>query len=469
MREFEHVFDMGLKHGIRRNTRYRTSGQILTECHNFIVGDDGLEPYSPRSQVTSWYNSSGMMGFPILHAGDKENYLIGKKSTGETKIYTISGTTLTARYTYPYTGYYAAYPTEWVDVADFGNYVVFSGGPCCCMHSITLASYLSSDILSPTTPFPGMLTCCNFRGQLVGGGVTASGTFPPAGQISKKHVIFSAIGSLDMVWDRKNEAGSHYIPTRGEIRRVLPMADHVIVYATDGIWALTPVIEPAPTYRKRRIYKEGIANPWQVDGDDFDHVAVTSSGRVLRINNDLKVINLDYQEYFPLPSFVRVTMDKQYREWIINRTNVGAYYLTERGLSTTYQQLWALLEGTNYSVGLDSTDTKGRIETDLTDFGMAGIKTVTGVEVAGDYPAGQGTVTIKYRYEHKDAFVSSTAVSLNKAGAVGKPVSGIDFKFVVEFPTNDVKIDFIKIRWKMSDMRFLRGVYSPPPRGQYVS
>ena len=59
-------------------------------------------------------------------------------------------------------------------------------------------------------------------------------------------------------------------------------------------------------------------------------------------------------------------------------------------------------------------------------------------------------------------------VPLNDQGVASVIIDGADFSFAIRFQTLSriLRLNYIKVRYKMTDLRGLRGVYAPSPRGQ---
>jgi hypothetical protein len=59
-------------------------------------------------------------------------------------------------------------------------------------------------------------------------------------------------------------------------------------------------------------------------------------------------------------------------------------------------------------------------------------------------------------------------VPVNNMGIASITAAGNFLRFRMTFGTlyNGFKISYMKVRFKMTDLRGIRGVYAPPPRGQ---
>ena len=108
------------------------------------------------------------------------------------------------------------------------------------------------------------------------------------------------------------------------------------------------------------------------------------------------------------------------------------------------------------------------IVSDIIDFGYRGQKTIFSIEV-GTSEIEDAEVAIDWRMKITENFQRTSFVSLNDLGAAVLIVSGVEFRLCVRFGLFSPfvsSLDYAKIRWKMTDLRGLRGVYAAPPRGQ---
>lgn len=99
------------------------------------------------------------------------------------------------------------------------------------------------------------------------------------------------------------------------------------------------------------------------------------------------------------------------------------------------------------------------VVTDITDFGVRGIKTIVAIELG---TAGQSLdVAVDYRYKTTRGFSTSRWKSVNSTGSVVMLVSGIEFRVRVKGDNlNLFDLDYITVRYKYVDKRMLRGVYA---------
>ena len=101
------------------------------------------------------------------------------------------------------------------------------------------------------------------------------------------------------------------------------------------------------------------------------------------------------------------------------------------------------------------------LETDIHDFGLAGIKTIQQVEIAGSLgSSGDSYVMIKWRNNRSDEFRSTDWRRCSPNGVATPIVSGTDFKICIRIrPVDNVLINNITVEWKLTDKSGVRGNY----------
>lgn len=108
------------------------------------------------------------------------------------------------------------------------------------------------------------------------------------------------------------------------------------------------------------------------------------------------------------------------------------------------------------------------IVSEIIDFGYRGQKTIFSIEMGTSEVEG-AEVALDWRMKITEDFQRTTFVPLNDLGAAVLIVSGVEFRLCMKFSSFlplISSLDYAKIRWKMTDLRGLRGVYAAPPRGQ---
>ncbi|MDI6785068.1 MAG: hypothetical protein QMD92_00005, partial [bacterium] len=140
------------------------------------------------------------------------------------------------------------------------------------------------------------------------------------------------------------------------------------------------------------------------------------------------------------------------------------YLLSSQGLSQWFQYPTSLVweDANKRLIGpiAASTDLSAYMASDIFDFGVRSIKTVTALEIGS---AGQAlTANIDYKYKMTEAaFTSSRFKTCNADGTVVPIVSGNEFKFRVKGADyTKFDLDYLTVRYKYVDKRMIRGVYA---------
>jgi hypothetical protein len=106
------------------------------------------------------------------------------------------------------------------------------------------------------------------------------------------------------------------------------------------------------------------------------------------------------------------------------------------------------------------------IITESIDFGFRGSKTIFVLEL-GITNYDQALVAIDWIMDKNNSGIT-TWNGENSQGIVNLIIAGTTFKVMMKLTgvTSDTIVSYIKLRYKMTDLRSIRGVYAPPPRGQ---
>jgi len=456
MREFEESIDY-ISKGLRPRARSSRTINGLTECFNLRCGTGGLEPYTPMTDplgiglLYSW-------PFPQFLTSARYKFLIVRDTVaGTDRIYEVSSDYSTVTLILS-----ADYPTfgegERWSLADFDEYVLLTNGVVMVYRDTTADTFVPALTLDNT---PRGTTMCNFRGQLVMGSIESDWY-----STGNSHLVWSKIGDVDCTPDENNEAGFMKVPFEGFVYVVKELGDFVVAYCEGGILALRPVTSPAPTFAVKELSSVGIHSDYAVDGDKNNHVFVDSSGYLWRIDKNLNMVRLDYQE-FMLPmaaTYIVVNHDPSTNDFYIGN-GVKSYLLSDQGLTEISESVLSLAEP-YLGLWVDLDDSEARITTDLIDMGYRGFK---GTEVIEAGFAGGGTVEVAldWRMKSDDALSRTNWVEVNDQGIATNKVSGTEFRVAIRGSDyTSFEIDYLKLRYKMSDIRSIRGIYAPPPRGQ---
>lgn len=456
MREFQLVFDE-LGKGLRPSDRQVRNSNYMTELFNLRVSGTGLEPYIPVTDMFSGVALNYTWPFPQLVTMEKYRILIDRDViAGTDKVYEVASDlslTLIVSADYPTFGQ----GDRW-EVADFGEYVVLTNGVLMIYRDTVANTFVPILALTAT---PRCNTICNFKGQLIGGAVQS--TWHSCGD---SHIVWSQIGNVSCTPTENNEAGYRKVPFEGDAYKVKRLGDFVMVYCEHGILLMSPVVQPAATFGFKELSQDGLINPFAVGGNEFEHVYIDTKGYMWRVKSDLNRQKLDYHEYMDelTAENIIIEHDPVRNDYYIS-DGVKSFLLSDFGLSEIGEAILSIYHLPN-GLLVDLGDNEARLTTDLQDMGLAGFKTSHVVEVGAD---GSGNISagLDYRMNRKDALASTGFVEVNNEGVSTIRIAGVDYRISIKCSDfTDFHLDYFKLRYNMSDLRSIRGVYAPPPRGQ---
>lgn len=337
----------------------------------------------------------------------------------------------------------------------------------------------------PSDNVPVFGTCCNFNGQAIIGCV-AHGDDDHWGDLGYNSVMWSRIGrfnfritpldSGDVTRDGKAWVQPDVGWTNmdwgewrtGVVHRVAKLGKGVMVYGDGGTGTLYPVNEPTVTFGKKDSVGPPVRSSNHVAGDENEHVVISDSNEVWMVS-DSGFKKLGYKDFIGTLTagdiHVSHVVGKQ-RYYISD--GVTGFVLTPFGMYEAHQLVSSagLYRGTLCGFFIDSEDYEARIETDIFDYNQRGMKTISGVEVGGNFYDGGDTLmqaSYKYRYDHRaNGFSQTSWVDLNPEGQMALPITAPEVKLCLkasDYRDNTLNLDYIKARIKMSDRRFIRGAY----------
>jgi hypothetical protein len=509
MREYEYNFEFQYFGGIGKNEDEVRRGEGADTLTGFIANPEGLE-YPPDyfkpddfilgpPNIYIWKTSTlvGDMPLPYVLESSEDTYLITGKSAApdQADIYKVWNSLGQAIFQISIKFSSATAP-KIVEIIDFGYDLMFVTDKEIIYYDKLLDTYFTYNTMAGISGrnIPLFKTGCNFRGQLVGANVS-EGQWYDLDNTREGYVFWSKIGAMDARLSEMNTAGYAKLITQ-KITRIKAMKNHVIVFCVDGVFALTPVVTPAPTFKITKITSYGLTSPIMVNGDEEKLLYATGPDakgnmRLVTIDEGLKVEKLEFKTVANMNS--GIGFDSLDRRWFIpssssiNGTSFS-YVYNDFGMTSINQTVQSVghyldpITGnlTKMVSGLDrkeaSTD-YSEVRTGWIDFGYSGFKTITTVEILARVlnTSTNPGLWVEIEAVKKLGIESTDTYSVtgwaNKEGIFSKPIAGLRFRIIIKgFPShlNPFKPEGIKLRFKMSDMRGMRGVYAPPPRGQYA-
>jgi hypothetical protein len=462
MREFELTYDEAFKVGLRKIDRDNRNIQVLTECYNMRLGALGLESYQPLTHpITDTLQQN--WPFPQVLVGEKYRILVVRDTINLVdSVYEIEDD----------------YSLSWIfdidtlhygqgtmmEMADFGEYVLMLNGVIFIYYDPTLAAFIP---VTELDNIPLMRTICNFKGQAVGGNIVSDWH-----DCGENHVVWSRIGEMNFTPDLMNEQGFKQMPWDGQVYRVRRLKDVVMVYCSGGVMKMYPVQAPSATWGFDEMSDIGIPCESAIGGDIYGHAYVGNDSWVYTVDKEYKITKVGYKEYIDEldPTKIVVQKDANMKDYYISDGS-KSFLLTATGMTEIYQSPSAVWNDSGlYGIAEDAIDQSFVAASDIFDMGYRSRKTIFGVE-AGCKGDGTFYAQISYRDGINDSFADTDWVEFSPQGFAAITIAGSEFKVKVKCDSyTNVSIDYIKVRWKMTDLRNLRGVYAAPPRGQsYVS
>ncbi len=455
MREYELIIDEALRKGISPVRATPFNAQVLRTCYGLRVGLAGLEHYSEKENPLD-ISLSYSWPFPQFITGDRYNLLIVRDSINHVDtIYSVSDDHSSVNYltSIPKVTYGEG---TLMEVADFGKFAFMTNGVIMMMYN---SSFDTWDLVTSSTTIPMMRTVCNFKGQLVGGNVVSDWY-----DCGSSHYVWSKIGQANFVVDRYNLAGYRRDPYGGEVYHTRRLGNSVVGYSSEGIVMMSPVSDPAPTLRFDELSNVGLKNMGAMNGD-FDQQVYVGEDNIVRRITEKGIEELGYESYVELLDEVIVQYDKKYKDFYIG-DELTTYLLSPSGMTLIPQHpsaVWRKNKNT-YMIPDTVNNYKSIIVTRPFDMGYAGQKTIFSIET--DLVGVENAEVAVDYYSDQINYSSTPYRQLNDQGTTSFIVSGNAFVFRLRFDPDDMRIGYIKVRYKMTDLRTIRGVYAPPPRGQ---
>lgn len=465
MREFDILIDEALKNGLSPLYVTPMNSQLLYECLGWRVGRAGLEPYKIKTNpldfpmLYSW-------PFPQFVCGEKYNLLIVRDAVTnhEELIYLVSNDhqTITLAHVIDWLTYGKG---TLVEVADFGEYALMVNGKARVFYNTVTSTWESSGAVAT---MPLMTTICNFKDQVFGGGVKSSWY-----DCDETFYCWSKIGQVDFTPDRMNISGYRRCPYGGEVLHTRRLADQVVGYSTKGITGFVPVTDPHATFGTVEMLDIGLLNQGAVNGN-LDRQVFLGEDYILREITKQGVKELGYEFYMRQlleeDEDVIISYDKKGNDFYIGNS-VKTFLLSPNGMSELPQHPSTVWRNNNNTYMLPATvdEYEPLITSQPFDFGYAGMKTNFTIE--SDISNAEGLMaTIDYTYDNK-VYATAPYKPLNMQGSGLCIGSGNSLRYRLKAESIDetTKISRIIGRYKMNDLRTIRGIHAPGLRGQNAS
>lgn len=455
MREHEIVFDEALAKGLNPLSRTRWNSKYLDEFLGFRLGTGGPEIYeSLGNPLPAAIDMHYIWPFPRMIIGERYNFLIVRMAVRD-HVWIISDDMVTASYAG------SALRGTMFHVADFGEYAYLTNGSGVLYWDTTAEAWVSAGAM---TNIPLMRAVCNFRGQAVGGNVVSDWY-----DCDETYYIWSNIGEMNFTLSRRNESGYRRDPMGGEIMHVAPLGDSVIGYTSKGVTRLFPVGSPAPTFGCSEVHNVGLVNQGAMAASPTTHVYVGKDYHLRKIGNvgelsySVGSVDLGYETQMRLlaDEEIAVSYNPLTEDFYIGNSS-KTFLLTAQGLSEIPQHpstVWAAGD-TAYMLPASEDDFYPLIVTAPFDMGFSGQKTISSIETDAG-PVDTPEAAVDY-YMTPNSYETTPYVPMNNQGNCALTAVGNAFRVRFRFqPTySDTVIGYLRARFKISDLRAVRGVFS---------
>ena len=463
MREYEWNIDKALTKGLSPEPM-PVNAEFLYQCLGFRCGKARLEAHVLLTDpipvtVDKYYD----WPFPQFLVREAFNILVIRDTVNQQdSVYSLSADHSTVTHIFDVDELTFGKGTL-MEVADFGEYAIMVNGVIMIAWNPTLSSWVPS---LATAAIPLMKTICNFKGQAIGGNVEAGTWY----DCDPTFYIWSKIGSMDFIPDEGNESGYRRCPYGGIVQNVRRLNDLVIGYSSKGIVAMTPVGDPATTFGFIELCDIGIINQGAMNGSLTRHIFVGEDYIVREITKE-GVKELGYQSYIEQldGEDIIVSYDPHTKDFYIGNSTT-TFLLSPYGMTEILQHPSTVWRSNNGSYMLPETVDSGfpTITSEPIDMAYAGQKTISSIETDAMVVDGP-EAGVDYT-NNNQLWGLASYKPMNDQGIAAVTASGNAFRVSLRFAEiyNNTRISYIKARFKMTDLRGMRGVYAPPTsfRGQ---
>jgi len=462
MREYELIIDDALKNGLSPEIITPFNTQVLYKCLGFRCGRLGLEAYKElNNPLPITVDMMYAWPWPQMMNGEKYNILVIRDDFSEEDIvYEISDDNSTATVIFIIDALSYGKGTL-MEVADFGKYLFMTNGVIMIYWDVDINDWRKVTVHDN---IPMMRTICNFKGQAFGGNVVSSWH-----DCDETFYIWSKIGEMDFTPTLRNTEGFRRCPYGGEVMHVRRLGDNIIGYSDKGITLIMPVNSPVTTFGFVEVYDKGIINRGAQDGSLKDHLFVDKDYNLVRIlSKELpKVLGYQSQMQELEGEDIIVKYDTRLDDYYIGNST-KTFLLSSKGLTEIPQHPSALwMRGKeSYIIPDTVNDYEPEIITEKFNMEFSGEKTSTTIETDAINHT-EPKAGVDYAYELGNVSIGEYN-PINNMGIASITTASNFFRIKLKFNSilESFRISYMKLRYKMTDLRGIRGVYAPPPRGQ---
>lgn len=268
---------------------------------------------------------------------------------------------------------------------------------------------------------------------------------------------------------KRNELG--WMPMRFtcDVLAVHPLREHVVVYTTNGVAALTLA---EGTYSYQELSPIGVPSRDSVAVFDSYHTYINNDGDLTVIDNRLQSQKLGYRNHLRALSLEDIVLFADPTDPRVFISDTEDSYVLQISadsvsLSRSPQHIYSGIEwkGTRKMTRENVGDLGLTIRTSPFNFGSTSIKTFNVARLSYQSPVPL-SVRAWYRHELNQAWQEGPTVPVNKEGNAYVRVAGVEFKLdILADDYTGIEISDLEASYHLSDRRFHRGpsVGTPTP------
>lgn len=273
-------------------------------------------------------------------------------------------------------------------------------------------------------------------------------------------VGWSKIGEAVFELSTQNSSGFAQLGLGGEVLCVKKLGETVMVYSSRGVMQFIPVEQPVVGFGKKHFMQiPGVAGRSAIAGNDEQHLLIDVAGYLWLILANGQMTRLGYQEFFnPLTFRQAVVIHDPIENAFFISNGEKSFRWDQFGLSRVWQAVTScgVIGGELIGLFYDVDNQGFELTTDTLDFGSRGRKTITYLEIGGNFDA-PVFAAVNWRNHNEKFFHASAWRRVNPQGFVNMRFTAEEFQIKLMSQSQRVEIDYINAKIQYPDKRFLRG------------
>lgn len=446
MREIVSTLEKALIVGLRPEKNIAIGADALAGCYNLVPNEYGL---NPRQEIFNFATEFAVdFPFPQFRRLQGGVYAFTRNAVYR---YVTKGAFIK---TSNWIGWYSP------DTADFQDMFLFGGD------SLLWGNVFYNDTITRPPGGFKFFACTQFKGQLVIGGAHVPNTITEDIIDRPNMLAWAKVGSLDFSLDLSNEAGYGEASFSGQVLRLIPLGDEIIVYGENGISKMEPTSSPAPSYKITHFSDNAILSPDALAGNNGMHVYIGQDYAIYVIQPRRALSDqgyapkrLGYSEFIKkCGPEVCVSYDSLCEHWWICGKN-AAFILTNNGLgeSSITSPCVIRMDGNLYGATKILGSDKAIVKTNDVSFGTRGIKLLTTVEADIESET-NADCRVYWKLDYRKEGNIRKPIRLDPRGYCFPMLSGSQFQ--IELETEDfrtTRVSKLWLKYKVTDKNSIRG------------